>query len=200
MVDWLCQRSPTTKKKHLPSLIVEFLPHFEISNDGSWFKTIEKHPKKKPTAGWAPKWWPFLVCFWSKAPIHQSSKLRPSRGLGKSAGTWKGRVFNIHPCSGWGDVQYEWYWGWFRNPKQPPGMVLKPCKRMGHLPYHTGAGFLNHQQYEWYLGTKPHPKLGWFFKEIQIVIPYPYLEIMMQQLLKQKAAREGWWWNLLTCI
>ena len=35
--------------------------------------------------------------------------------------------------------------GW--NPKQPPGMVLKPCKYWDKLPTSTGAGFLNHQQY-----------------------------------------------------
>ena len=34
---------------------------------------------------------------------------------------------------------------WFRNPKQPPVECIKPCKKMGYLPYQ--AGFF-HQQYE----------------------------------------------------
>ena len=33
-----------------------------------------------------------------------------------------------------------------RNPKQPPGMVLKPCEKWdNHHPWWL-AGFLNHQQ------------------------------------------------------
>ena len=37
---------------------------------------------------------------------------------------------------------FLWYCWWFRNPKQPPGMVLKPCKSWDKLPTSTGAGFL----------------------------------------------------------
>ena len=38
-----------------------------------------------------------------------------------------------------GDEPYCW---WFRNPQQPPGMVLKPCKWWDKLPTSTVAGFL----------------------------------------------------------
>ena len=31
-----------------------------------------------------------------------------------------------------GQAKYCW---WFRNPKQPPGMVIKPCKQWDNLPY-----------------------------------------------------------------
>ena len=42
-------------------------------------------------------------------------------------------------------VSHESYGWWFRNPKQPPGMVLKPCKQWDKLPFPqlvSFAGFL----------------------------------------------------------
>ena len=35
-----------------------------------------------------------------------------------------------------------YYCWWFRNPKQPPGMVLRPRNEWDKLPTSTGAGFL----------------------------------------------------------
>ena len=44
---------------------------------------------------------------------------------------------------------------WLRNPaRKPPGMVLKPCKSWGNLPINWLAGFLNHQQYDWWMLQK----------------------------------------------
>ena len=88
---------------------------------------------------------------------------------------------------------HRWYGWWFRNSKQPLGIVLKPSQtpvngginRISYQPQLANAGFLNHQQYDYVSFTPIHDGLPnihgeisetctFFYRSFHRLVVFPY--------------------------